>query len=144
MLMKSRNLEISTLTTCVYCVCRSKSETMHACFEQSIRKASNKQKRKTKKRAGGTHAHAYMSLRYARCVLFACAWILPVQIPLEWERERRTPWIHIITIGCYRSTSVLLVKTAAANCIATASSSYAPAGRYIEREREVVELVSGR
>lgn len=85
MLMKSRNLEISTLTTCVYCLCRSKLETMHA---YALNKVYGKQaisKRKTKKGAGpgGTHAHAYMSLRYARCVLFACAWILPVQIPLE-------------------------------------------------------------
>lgn len=103
------------------------------CFEQSIRKASNKQKKNKKRgRAGGDPcACIHVSPLCPLCFVCLC---MDSSCPdsfgtRERERERRTPSIHIITIGCYRSTSVLLVKTAAANCIATASSSYAPAGR---------------
>lgn len=114
---------------CVLCVSFKIRDDACICFEQSIRKASNKQKRKTKKGPGGPCACIHVSplcpLRFVcLCMDSSC----PDSFGMR-ERERRTPSIHIITIGCYRSTSVLLVKTAAANCIATASSSYAPAGR---------------
>jgi hypothetical protein len=128
MLMKSRNLEISTLTTCV---CRSKLETMHA---YALNKVYGKQaisKRKTKKGPGRGDPCACIHVSPLCPLCFVCLCMdssCPDSFGMR-ERERRTPSIHIITIGCYRSTSVLLVKTAAANCIATASSSYAPAGR---------------